>query len=320
MIKLFSLFAAICCFVAPVCAAVEWHTDYAVARERAQTEDKSILLFFTGSDWCGWCATLRREVLDTPEFMQFAAERFILLEVDLPKDTSRLPAETLSQNRDLMVRYNISMFPSLIAISPEGMLLGGIAGGRNESKAVIAPLRLAHENAALLEQANSEQGAQRAATLTRYYRNIPSAFRDNMNVLREEIAALDTADETGIHAEIRDLELIKRTLTQARGMQADDAIALLIETLPSASAERRQTLQIALANLLRERIRQNSLTADTLDDIEAIRLDNLRLIQHCLHPDTRAAALAWLNRDFSSPERLLEKLRREREERGEGSK
>lgn len=318
--KLFSLCAAVSCFVAPVCATAVWNTDYAVARERAQAEGKNILLFFTGSDWCGWCTTLRREVLDTPEFMQFAAERFILLEVDLPNDTSRLSAETLSQNRDLRLKYNITMFPSLIAISPEGMLLGGLAGGRNEREAVISPLRQAHENATLLEQANSEQGAQRAATLMRYYRNIPSVFRDNMNALREEIATLDTTDRTGILAEIRDLELVRRTLTQASGMQADKAITLLIETLALASDARRQTLQIALANLLRERIRQRTLTADTLDDIEAIRLDNLSLIQHCLHPDARAAALARLNRDFSSPELLLEKLRREREERGADSK
>lgn len=320
MTKLFSLYAAISCLVAPVFAAAEWNTDFAEARARAQAEDKSILMFFTGSDWCGWCATLRREVLDTTDFQQFAAERFILLEIDLPKDTSRLSAETLSQNRDLMVRYNITMFPSLIAISPDGILLGGIVGGRNEPEAVIAPLRQAHENAALLKQAASEQGTRRAAILMSFYRNIPSAFRDNMQTLREEIAALDTTDETGVHAEIRDIELVKHTLTLAGGMPAEDAIKLLIESLPSVSAARRQMLQLVLANILRERIRQRTLTADTLDDIEAIRLDNLCLIQHCLHPNARTTALAWLNRDFSSPERLLEKLRRERAERGSDSK
>lgn len=320
MKKLFSLFAVASCLVAPVLAAAEWHTNYAEARERALAEDKGILMFFTGSDWCGWCATLRREVLDTPEFLDFATERFVLLEIDLPKDTSRLHADTLSQNRNLMVKYNITMFPSLIAISPDGMLLGGIAGGRNAREAVITPLRQAHENANLLKQADSMQGTQRAAILMSFYRNIPSVFRDNMKALREEIAALDPTDETGVHAEIRDIEFAARTLTQAGRMQAEDAITLLIESLPSVSEARRQTLQVALANLLRDRIYQRTLTADTLNDIEAIRLDNLLLIQHCLHPGARAGAMEWLNRDFASPERMLEKLRRERAERGSDSK
>ncbi len=320
MNKLFSLFAATSCLVAPVMAAAEWNMDYAAARERALAEDKNILVFFTGSDWCGWCAILRREVLDTAEFLNFATERFVLLEIDLPKDTSRIPADTLSQNRDLMVRYNITMFPSLIAISPDGILLGGIAGGRNTREAVITPLRQAHENAAILKQADSSLGAQRAAILMSFYQNIPSAFRDNMAALREEIAALDPTDETGVHAEIRDIELASHTLTQASRLQAEDAITLLIKSLPSVSNARRQTLQVALADLLRERIYQRTLTADTLDDIEAIRLDNLLLIQHCLHPDARAGAMASLNRDFASPERLLEKLRRERAERGSDSK
>lgn len=320
MMKLFSLFAATSCLVAPVFATAEWHTDYDEAREKALAEDKSLLIFFTGSDWCGWCASLRREVLDTPEFLQFASERFVLLEIDLPNDTSRISADTLLQNRDLVARYNITMFPTLIATSPDGVLLGGIAGGRNERAAVIAPLRQADENAALLKRAASVQGTQRASVLMRFYLNIPAPFRDNMSALREEIAALDTEEETGIHAEIRDIELVRRTLTIAGRMPAEDAITLLIETLPSVSAARKQALQVTLANILRERIYQRTLTADSLDDIEAIRVDNLCLIQHCLHPNAKPAALAWLNRDFASPEQLLEKLRRERAERASDSK
>ena len=29
-------------------------------------------MFFTGSDWCGWCIRLQKEVLKTPEFATWA--------------------------------------------------------------------------------------------------------------------------------------------------------------------------------------------------------------------------------------------------------
>ena len=34
--------------------------------------EKLTLLDFTGSDWCGWCQKLDREVFSQPEFQQFA--------------------------------------------------------------------------------------------------------------------------------------------------------------------------------------------------------------------------------------------------------
>ena len=32
------------------------------------------MLFFTGSDWCGWCMRLQREVFLTPEFTKWAKD------------------------------------------------------------------------------------------------------------------------------------------------------------------------------------------------------------------------------------------------------
>ena len=32
-----------------------WHTNLNEAIEVSRNEQKPIMLFFTGSDWCGWC-------------------------------------------------------------------------------------------------------------------------------------------------------------------------------------------------------------------------------------------------------------------------
>ena len=48
----------------------------------AKAEKKVVLLDFTGSDWCGICKRLNKEVFSTPEFVQYAAKNLVLVEVD----------------------------------------------------------------------------------------------------------------------------------------------------------------------------------------------------------------------------------------------
>ena len=51
----------------------KWLTDYSQAVKQAKADHKAILLDFTGSDWCGWCIKMKKEVLDTKEFKDYAA-------------------------------------------------------------------------------------------------------------------------------------------------------------------------------------------------------------------------------------------------------
>ena len=65
-----------------------------------------VLLDFTGSDWCGWCIKFKKEALDTPEFSDYAAKSFVLVEVDFPKtkwlcnsaDLKRTPIKALAEH------------------------------------------------------------------------------------------------------------------------------------------------------------------------------------------------------------------------------
>ena len=43
-----------------------WYDDLEVASKVAYKSDKPIMLFFTGSDWCGWCIRLQKEVFQLP--------------------------------------------------------------------------------------------------------------------------------------------------------------------------------------------------------------------------------------------------------------
>jgi len=59
--------------VAP--AAEGWLEDFAAAKAQAAKEGKDLFIDFTGSDWCGWCIRLDKEVLLTPEFKDLSENK-----------------------------------------------------------------------------------------------------------------------------------------------------------------------------------------------------------------------------------------------------
>ena len=68
-----------------------WHTDMNKAVALSNKLKKPMLLFFTGSDWCGWCIRRQKEVLKTPEFEAWAKKKVVLVELDFPRRTPQLP-------------------------------------------------------------------------------------------------------------------------------------------------------------------------------------------------------------------------------------
>lgn len=313
--KLHALLPVAAVLAISACAADEWHTDFAAARARAQAENKPILLDFTGSDWCGWCITMRRQVLDTPEFKAYARDKFVLMEVDLPRNTAKLTPQQLQQNRELVNRYRVDTFPTVLVITPGGDITGGFTGGRTDLGSVTQPLELAFENARLLEQAATQSGEAKARTLSTFYWNMPAVFRRNLSELRKEIAALDPQNTTGIHAEQRDLDIVHEVTAQTRGMSDESAIIVISDALPTVSEANRSDLLQLLAERLNSRIRRTREQADSLDDIESMRHDNLLFIKYCVPKASQPYAIKQVDAEFCNPPELLEQLRRERQER-----
>ncbi|MEI6674235.1 MAG: thioredoxin family protein [Verrucomicrobiota bacterium] len=115
---------------APV-GVFKWETDFEVAKKRAKDEKKPMLLDFTGSDWCGWCIRLKKEVFSTPEFEKYAKDNLVLVEVDFPR-TKKLPKKEAEQNAKLQQEYKIQGYPSIILLNSDGKRVantGYLAGG-----------------------------------------------------------------------------------------------------------------------------------------------------------------------------------------------
>ena len=101
----------------------KWLTNYAQAVEQAKAQNKPILLDFSGSDWCGGCIAMKKEVLDTPAFQKYARQSLILMEVDFPQIKPQAE-EIKAQNLKLQERYGIDGLPSFVLVDKDGKVLG----------------------------------------------------------------------------------------------------------------------------------------------------------------------------------------------------
>ena len=89
-----------------------WHTDLDKAAAISTKTKKPLLLFFTGSDWCGWCIRLQKEVLHTPEFDAWAKENIVLLELDFPRRT-KLDPKLAQQKMHLQQAFKVRGYPTV---------------------------------------------------------------------------------------------------------------------------------------------------------------------------------------------------------------
>lgn len=105
-----------------------WLNDFSQAQEQAKKENKAIMLFFTGSDWCGWCMKMRKDVLDTPEFKAFADKNLVLVYVDQPRKKA-LPPHLVAANSQLRQKYKQGGgVPESIFVDAAGEVIGSIPG------------------------------------------------------------------------------------------------------------------------------------------------------------------------------------------------
>lgn len=116
-----------------------WQTDLPKAQAQAAKEKKMVLLDFTGSDWCGWCIKLNKEVFSQSEFQDYAKANLVLVEVDFPRK-KKLSADQKKANDALAKKYDIQGYPTIIVLDGAGKKLGELGYQPGGPKAFIASL------------------------------------------------------------------------------------------------------------------------------------------------------------------------------------
>lgn len=134
---------------------LKWYTDVREAITVSNKEQKPMLMFFTGSDWCGWCIRLQNEVLKTEEFKKWASSNVVLVELDYPRAVPQ-SADLKNQNNELQQAFGIQGFPTVFFTSAEtkdgkvnfkglgktGYVAGGPSAWLTVAESIVHPKKL----------------------------------------------------------------------------------------------------------------------------------------------------------------------------------
>ena len=178
--------------------------DFEAAKKKAAAENKSLLVDFTGSDWCGWCIKLNKEVFQHEPFKTGVADNFILVELDYPKDKSKLTEAEIQQNAKLREVYQIQGFPTILITDAEGRPFAktGYQKGGPESYVnhldELLETKTARDEA--FAMAKDAKGVDRAKAFGEGLNVVPAAYHDLYPDVIAEILKNDPEDKTGFKA------------------------------------------------------------------------------------------------------------------------
>ena len=114
---------------------VTWLGNFNEAQKEAMQEHKLILINFSGSDWCGPCIRLRKEILESDMFENYATQNLILVRADFPREKKNRPdKEQIKLNNALADKYNPEgKFPYTLLVDGTGKVLQRWDGYPNET-------------------------------------------------------------------------------------------------------------------------------------------------------------------------------------------
>lgn len=113
----------ISCFVAM--SFVPWQPNFETAKQIAKDKHELILLNFSGSDWCGPCIRMRKEIFDNEAFLKMADSSLVLVNADFPRSKkNQLSGDAKKQNNALADKYNADgKFPLTLLLDADGNVL-----------------------------------------------------------------------------------------------------------------------------------------------------------------------------------------------------
>ena len=119
-----------------------WLTDLPQAQAKAKAEKKMVLVDFTGSDWCPPCKALHKNILSSPEFLSYAKDNLVLVEIDFPRTKPQSDA-LKAANKELSKKHNIEGYPTVIVFDSNGKELLKDVGydGKGKAADFVAKLK-----------------------------------------------------------------------------------------------------------------------------------------------------------------------------------
>lgn len=113
---------------------VEWMTDFSSAKKMAKEDGKNILVYFTGSDWCGPCIKLKKDLFIKDRFISISKD-YVMVYVDIPRKKTILTLEQFEHNMALLPNLNKKgVFPHFTIVDSDEKILGELSGYNMDGK------------------------------------------------------------------------------------------------------------------------------------------------------------------------------------------
>ncbi len=109
----------------------KWTEDWDKAQKESQETGLPILLFMTGSDWCGYCMRLDATVFQSKTFKRFAGKNLVLMKADFPNGSQSRSVK--EQNAQLRSQFPVSGFPTVYLLDKNLKQLGVFGGYGGDS-------------------------------------------------------------------------------------------------------------------------------------------------------------------------------------------
>ena len=103
---------------------INWENSYKDALKRAKTENKPLLIYFTGSDWCGPCKVLSKKLFKTEKFQEYAANKIVLYKADFPRNKNLVDDDKRKVNKEIQAHFGQTKFPTMIMVNAKEQELG----------------------------------------------------------------------------------------------------------------------------------------------------------------------------------------------------
>jgi thioredoxin-related protein len=195
----------------------EWMRDFKAAKARATLEGKDMLLNFSGSDWCGWCIKLKKEVFSRPGFIKKASENYVLVELDYPQRTKQ-PARIKEQNQNLVRKYGVIGFPAVLVTDSRGQVYaraGYMPGGPDKFISYLEKVRKTKaEGDRLIAQAEKAQGLEKARLLDQAVGIMAESQMEVDPEVIDQIKKLDKDNEAGLKAKYEVREGLEKIMQE----------------------------------------------------------------------------------------------------------
>lgn len=214
-----------------------WVTDFEAAKAEAEKSGKDLLVDFTGSDWCGWCVKLNKEVFQHDEFKNGVKDTFVLVELDFPRK-KEIDPELKKQNKALAEEYAVRGYPTILLCDASGRPYAKTGYRKGGPEAYVAHLnefretRIARDKA--LSAAEKAEGVEKAKALVQALESIQVSddlVTQFYGGLVEQIKAADPNDESGYLSKLAlngKIEAAYKEINQlARGGKMDEALGVM---------------------------------------------------------------------------------------------